>query len=305
MDNVFPIEKLFSDRVFRVPDYQRGYAWGEEQLQDFIDDLDSLAPGKDHYTGTIVLYDELGERPRIDEDGREFTVSEIVDGQQRLTTIVLFLDIIRREMAASKDDSLARLAAAIRKGYVVVRDTNGLPIYKLELNRDCRDYFNNVVLADSPSQEGPTIQSHQRLADAKRFFIGYLRNSREARGVAYTDWLRELRNKIAHCLKITLYKVEQKAEVGVIFEVLNDRGKPLSELEKVKNYLLFIGSKLDLQENPLGNDVNRAWTNIFERLMAAGLSSNNAEDQLLRSHWLMAYDHQQRNWNGSKSIKSF
>ena len=39
MNNVFTIEKLFADRVFRVPDYQRGYAWEEQQLAEFIEDV--------------------------------------------------------------------------------------------------------------------------------------------------------------------------------------------------------------------------------------------------------------------------
>src|SRR5207237_97334 len=94
-----------------------------------------------------------------------------------------------------------------------------------------------------------------------------------------------------------------QAEVGVIFEVLNNRGKPLSELEKVKNYLLFLASKLHLPQHHLADEVNRAWTHVFERLMQADLTSADAEDQLLRSHWLMAYDHHSKNWDGSKSIK--
>jgi hypothetical protein len=49
--------------------------------------------------------------------------------------------------------------------------------------------------------------------------------------------------------------------------------------------------------------VNATWTNIFERLMAADLSGSKDEDQLLRMHWLMAYDHHSRNFDGSKSIK--
>src|SRR5947209_678641 len=103
---------------------------------------------------------------------------------------------------------------------------------------------------------------------------------------------------------MTLYTVEDQAEVGVIFEVLNNRGKPLSELEKVKNYLLFLASKLNLPPHQLADEVNRAWTHVFERLMQADLTSADAEDQLLRSHWLMAYDHLRKNWDDSKSIKA-
>ncbi len=114
----------------------------------------------------------------------------------------------------------------------------------------------------------------------------------------------DLYDKVTHRLRMSLYTVSEASDVGVIFEVMNNRGKPLSELEKVKNYLLYAGSKLDLPPHSLADSVNSTWTNIFERLMAADLSGSKDENQLLRMHWLMAYDHRSRNFDGSKSIKA-
>ena len=98
--------------------------------------------------------------------------------------------------------------------------------------------------------------------------------------------------------------MESAAEVGVIFEVMNDRGKPLSELDKVKNYLMYVGGKLvDYDHHELDEQINDAWAVLFHELMAAGLSSTQNEDQLLRAHWLMAYDPQPRKWSGARSVK--
>jgi hypothetical protein len=303
VNNVFTIEKLFADRVFTVPDYQRGYAWEEQQLTEFVEDLESLPPGKDHYTGTLVLHDRKGdEASRTDDEGRLYTVSDVVDGQQRLTTVVLLLDAVRREMAAVA--ATAKLADGLCKSYVRVTDPAGQPMYKLVLNRDCRDYFAQTVLGDQPSPDGASIQSHQRLSAARKFFAEFLADRMKPLGDGYAEWLKGLRTKIVQHLKVTLYAVEDQAEVGVIFEVLNNRGKPLSELEKVKNYLLYLSTKLVLPKHSLGEEVNKAWTHVFERLMQAGMTSADAEDQLLRSHWLMAYDHRPKHWEGSRSIKA-
>ena len=177
MNNVFTIEKLFADRVFTVPDYQRGYAWEKQQLTEFVEDLESLPPGKDHYTGTLVLHDRKGdEASRTDDEGRLYTVSDVVDGQQRLTTIVLLLDAVRRELAAVA--ATAKLAEGLCKSYVRVTDPAGQPMYKLVLNRDCRDYFAQTVLDDLPAPDGPSIQSHRRLSAAREFFAGYLSDNR-------------------------------------------------------------------------------------------------------------------------------
>ena len=98
--------------------------------------------------------------------------SVVVDGQQRLTTVILLLDAIRREMAPM--ESLANLAKGIYKNYIAARDQAGQPIYRLTLNRDCKDYFIQNVLSDIPGPEGARSQSHQRLDGAKKFFACYL-----------------------------------------------------------------------------------------------------------------------------------
>jgi len=51
MQSVYTVQELFTDKVLRIPDYQRGYAWKEQQLEDFWEDLEYLGPDKDHYTG--------------------------------------------------------------------------------------------------------------------------------------------------------------------------------------------------------------------------------------------------------------
>jgi hypothetical protein len=89
---------------------------------------------------------------------------------------------------------------------------------------------------------------------------------------------------------------------------MNDRGKDLSQLERVKNYLLYITSKLELEAtHDLKDRINSTWTHIFEQLMAAGLSDteNKNEDQLLRSHWLMKYNYDTASWKAHRSIKEY
>ena len=114
--------------------------------------------------------------------------------------------------------------------------------------------------------------------------------------------LTGLYTKITKQLRFTLYEVDSHAEVGVIFEVMNDRGKPLTNLEKVKNYLLHVSAKLPFN-NDLGAAVNDAWGEIFRQTMAAGLTSGADEDRFLRAHWIAYYNPQPRNWAGSKSVK--
>lgn len=308
MNNTLTVEKLFSGRLLRVPDYQRGYAWDKKNWTDFLEDLDLLPRGKHHYTGTVVL-DRVtkppeGEAPEPsvwDQSGFGYEVFNIVDGQQRMTTVVLLLDAIRRELA--RDPAHKSLAQGTTAAYVRVPSAAGEWLHKLELNADSNKFWVNSVLADAPGPEPALNASQKRLAAAKAHFAAYLTQQREARGDAYTDWLLGLRTKITSNLVFVPYEVSTSAEVGVIFEVMNDRGKQLTELEKAKNYLLYLSSKLDLPPHSLADTVNTTWAEVFGRLMAAGLSESRFEDQLLRAHWLMAYDSDRRSWDGTASVK--
>ena len=297
MDNVLTVEQVFAERLLRVPDYQRGYAWETRQLTDFTDDLEILPEGKSHYTGTLILHPVDSPR-EMDAEGKEYAPVDVVDGQQRLTTIVLFLNAIRSEM---QEIGLDTLASGIHKTYISVRGLHGQPLMKLTLNRDANDFWMEQVLADNPGIEGPRIQSHRRLQGAADHFEQYLLEKRQELQDEYQEWLMKLYRRITHQLKVTLYNVTDTSDVGVIFEVMNDRGKPLTELEKVKNFLLYTASKLPTGGEHLAQLVNTAWRDILENLMRAGLT--DYEDQLLRAHWLMSYEPQARLWYQSKSVK--
>ena len=302
MNNARNIGEIFAQRLFKIPDYQRGYAWEKQQLDEFTEDLELLAEQKEHYMGTLVL-DNMKVDPREDEEGNKYSAFNIVDGQQRLTTIVLLLDAISREMREIGTSRGEKLSEGIQKNYVSVVDgNNGQPIYKLELNEDDNHFFVDRLLVGHHIG-GAKNFAQERLVAAKEYFDNYLEGKRERLDSSYETWLRQLHNKVTTQLRVIVYEVENKFDVGIIFEVMNNRGKPISELDKVKNYLLFLASKLDVPADNLFEKINYVWRRIFECLMRAKLAGAGEEDWLLRAHWIMAYDYDRRNWKGSKSIK--
>ena len=302
MENLQTVQEIFSDKLFRVPDYQRGYAWEKRQWQDLIDDLIDLPEGKEHYTGTIVLNRDIDDGALREERGKQLRIFNIVDGQQRLTTILILLISISREL---KEEGVRRaLARGIREDYIQIADFEGRKHPRLRLNRDCHDYFQNNIISEAPTLQGPEIKSHELLWGARQFFREYL-NAQKKDAEEYERFLLNLHNKITNGMKFTVYSVPDASDVGVIFEVMNNRGKPLSEMEKVKNYLLYLTSKIPLASvADVSNDINLAWGSIFEQLMEADASSVDNENQLLRSSWLMAHNYMPRDWKGYDTIKA-
>ncbi|MFH1853638.1 MAG: DUF262 domain-containing protein, partial [Candidatus Neomarinimicrobiota bacterium] len=98
--NLFSISKIFTERIFRIPDYQRGYAWTERQLKDFLNDLIQLDIQSNHYTGVLTLENVPEDVSKKWEDdiwiiqSKRYEPFYIVDGQQRLTTSIILIQSI-------------------------------------------------------------------------------------------------------------------------------------------------------------------------------------------------------------------
>ena len=302
LDNTHSLRSLFNGRLFRVPDYQRGYSWEASNIRDFLDDLKYLSGDRVHYTGTVVIHNDSQTEDLMDEEGAPLTPTDVVDGQQRLTTAVILLDCLQRALKG-RDNSGATLSAGIAKTFVKTRDEYGQPIYRLTLNGDINKFFQANVLTDEPSLQAPTIAAETRLQVAREQIEMYVRNEVSNLDSEKADqWLRELLRKITNRLRFSLYEVDSEAEVGIIFEVMNDRGKPLTELEKVKNYLLYAGVSLGVGKN-LADQVNDAWSKILTRLMSANMERSQDEDRLLRAHWVTRYEPRPGSWKRIDSVK--
>jgi hypothetical protein len=225
---------------------------------------------------------------------------DVVDGQQRLTTCALLLDRVYDHLEALHDGDVPgerrRLLTAV---------IDGVRRPKLRLGADLQEYWQRVILDGRPQVDGPLLAAQRRLSRAAEFVEDRLATARtqHADDSAYRAWLRRLAGKVTSALQFTLYVVDNDSDVGVIFETLNQRGKELTELEKTKNYLLYLANLLN--EGPrqqLAAAINESWRTIFVNLGSAQLGPTH-EDQLLRAHWLATQDPRQREWEKTRSVK--
>ena len=284
MNNLLTLQQLFENRVFKIPNYQRGYSWEYQQRKDLIEDLESMKRNK-HYTGTVVLK-KNGELVGF---GETYDRYDIVDGQQRLTTIVIFLLEIINELKLLETEEANEISINIQKRYINYNGPQG-SIYKLELDEDNDNFFKQKVINSETAE--CKIKSHFRLIDAQINFHDYCIRKREEHREDYDQYLKDLINKLTQHLIFTLYEVEDDSEVGIIFEVMNSRGKPLSQLEKVKNYLIYQTDRIsldDLSKKQMIDLINYSWKEILENLSKAGKSRNEDENQFLRLNYIINF----------------
>jgi hypothetical protein len=299
-DNLLSLFDVLSHRLLRVAEYQRPYAWERKQLADLWGDLDLV--GKEaHYAGTLVL--QHTSSPTVESaSGQDLDTFEVVDGQQRLTTCILLIDRLRAELERldpSAHEGLAEAVADLRR-LVHVR-VDGVDRVRLQLAEEFNHYWSANLLARTPHTGDVMVGGQQRLRAAGQFFedrLGELVADVEPETAA--ERLIDLKKRIGR-LRFLVYPVERTAEVGVLFETLNERGQSLTELEKVKNYLLYLARQLPTaQQDNLSTEIQRAWSEIFRNTASHAW----ADDAVLRAHWLATQDPRPREWRGTGSIKS-
>lgn len=231
---------MFEDKVFKVPDYQRTYSWEMEQIKDFWNDIkESMMTETKHYWGTITLR-PTGEFKSYNHE--RFKVFEIVDGQQRITTIYLFLLAFSKKLEKPEE----------KKEYISKFIKYG-DVYKLELGSLNNQFLKDLVDGKNPQ---PTIKTNKLLKEALNYFEKQLE---------YHDSKSIDLSKILVHLKYETFSLEFRVTDESLaiktFQSLNDRGKELTLLDKVKSFLMFYSSRY--LKGDLISSINTVFGNIL------------------------------------------
>lgn len=265
---LFTISKIFHENIFRIPDYQRGYSWQEPQLKDFWLDLEQLAAGKSHYTGVLTLepVDFLKWQEWSDDiwiiSSRGYSPYYVVDGQQRLTTVVILLQCVV-EKAGDQELNYTQLKDIRRKFIFDERSDSIVRSYIFGYERDNPSYeflktriFMEV--SDKYSVGEDTIYTENLLL-AKKFFESLLsKMTHEELEVVY--------RKVTQQLLFNVYEIAKEVDVSVAFETMNNRGKPLTTLELLKNRLIYLSQQVSpdgMIDLRLRSIINDAWKTVY------------------------------------------
>ncbi len=295
--NKVTLTSLFAESLYRIPDYQRGYAWEEKQWRDFIQDIDALVEDDQptnrtsHYTGTVVVY--AGHDAEVLNYGTKLLrVVDVVDGQQRLTTACLYLSVIIRVLInKGQSDYEREISDFLYSG----------ALCKLTLNNDTGGIFYDLL---KTGQANTVAQSphEKRLVAAYARLQGHIEDQLAQRGADKgLAYLKELHHAITQKLHFTFYTIEEECEIGMTFELMNSRGKGLSVLELLKNYLMhWVSRNVDTPErSSLTTLINKYWKDTYTNL---GACAGN-EDQCLRIAWTLYCSHSPANWIGYDGFK--
>ena len=302
MNELVSLSDLFVKKIFRIPDYQRGYAWGESQLDDFWDDIINLGDERNHYMGMLSLKElkkddikNWKEEKWIIED-KSYKPYHVVDGQQRLTTFIVFINSIlklaeKHEIAYINGEELATI-----RGKYIVESKKPLNIQKAykfgyETDNPSFTYLRHTILGeDAPGNIQETFYT-LNLERAKNYFDEQLERLYKEKG---EKEIQSIFNKLVNRLQFNIHNIDDDFDIFVAFETMNNRGKKLSNLEILKNrliYLTTIYKKSILSsddKNKMREDTNDAWKEVYFELGRDKKKPLN-DDEYLRNHWILFY----------------
>lgn len=288
------LSNILEGKIFQIPDYQRGYAWEEKQWKDFVQDIDALIDDKiiSHYTGTIVIY-QPSDKPTENYGTKRLEIVDVVDGQQRLTTCSLYLSIIIKELIKiNQEDFNAEIPIYLYSGSKS----------KLRLNNDTADFYLDLISKSVSNIEANSVHQ-KRIYDAYCFLKKHIEEQLTKRVDKGEDYLKDLFDAIIRKLNFSFYPIEVESEIGMTFELMNSRGKNLSSMELLKNYLMYwvYRNILDNSEKEdFTSKINKTWKEVYVNIAKC----NGSESQCLRIAWTLFVNYTPKNWNGYSGFKS-
>ncbi|MFE9825343.1 DUF262 domain-containing protein [Streptomyces sp. NPDC005791] len=218
------------EKQFQVPLYQRTYSWGKDQLERLWEDVGELV--EQHREGETVTPHFLGSvvlaPGQIQAGGVQKWL--VVDGQQRLTTLMLAFTALRDQLEASGHP---RGAERVHRQILVNEYQEALDHYRLLPTQADRQAFTACV------GSAPQAGGGGNIGFAYRFFLGALAEGQEA-AVGPKDWLEAVENVLKGLLSIVEITAESGDNVYRIFESINNTGVGLSQSDLLRNYVFML-----------------------------------------------------------------
>lgn len=262
--------------IYKIPFYQRGFSWKKDQINQFWEDL-MMVRNENHseyFLGSVVLNEKNG-------------FFEIIDGQQRITTITIFLCVVRDFLLSQgKKDS----AMNIHNYYIAKRDIRGRDEFRLTLSEENKTLFQDFILTpisdknrkneedlnSIPQQARKT--SNVNLIDAYKHLKKCVKNFVDENNDEDCDELITLVEILLDKFLIISISVTSDTDAYIIFETLNDRGLDLSTADLLKNHLFSRAKQYEIQ------DIQDNWRTLTMTLNQINITT------FLRHYWLAKHE---------------
>lgn len=229
------VGKIFSEMWFRIPEYQRPYVWGSDQVTELLEDTCYAMlekPDSEYFLGSFVFQ----SHKKSSSEGIEFTENDLLDGQQRITTMLLIFSVLRDRV--SDEEAAAGCQECIFQAANKFKRIPERSRIVFEIRQEALDFIEGLSKNIGFTRNDSKIRSYEEkaldisvrnMARAIRLINKFFDEKKdEIKPESYFDFL--LNN-----LLMIYVSTENLEDAFRLFTILNDRGMPLRNSDILKS----------------------------------------------------------------------
>ena len=273
----YPVHTLLSHEgnlMYRIPPYQREYSWQKAQWEDLFQDL--IEADGAHFLGTIITLNQT-------TDAVHSGVLEVIDGQQRMTTLTLLLaavySVLKQHYDKLDEDTRTDVT---NLGRQLVRKADGEPRVTPQIQGHNLDDY-HTVLAEAGLKVDFSKKPYfplRRVAKCFNYFRESISKLAESQGGDPVKAAMRVREAVEQAILVKI-EVASHADAFVLFESLNNRGMPLTPVDLIKNHLLAESGRKGVMTV---DDAFELWNE-----MLTNLGDNYATQERFLRHYYNAF----------------
>ncbi len=206
-----------SQKSYEIPVYQRAYSWEKQNWETFLADLKEQIKGNNNYFFGNLLLEVISKNRKY----------EIIDGQQRITTLTIFMRAMLNVLKSRENSPELINFNFKEKTSIYLKNGGNIKLRPVEYDRACFD----TLIVDNKNNFSISTPSQERIKTAKEYFEKELSKSK-------TDEILKILEKTENT-ELTIIELEGKKDSALMFELENNRGKDLTNMEKIKSYFMY------------------------------------------------------------------
>ncbi|MGB2832935.1 MAG: DUF262 domain-containing HNH endonuclease family protein [Methylotenera sp.] len=247
------VKEVLQAYKFLIPDYQRGYSWRKEQWEELWQDINNLQKSKNqqHFTGMMLLKPTGDDKKKV----------EVVDGQQRLITLIMLVKIFERHL----------------------KETSTSYTLEFENNEELKYYFGYYALGNQDFSRRLNTDNASTYALNIKFAHDFF--NEQVNQLEIDDAKEKLMLLLSN-FQLFVLEVAPEFDIHIAFETLNNRGRRLSKMELLKNRLIYLTTVIHdktVNSNELRIFIHDGWKNIYKQL-GRSLKTQKDDDEFLLAH---------------------
>jgi len=291
--NFKPVDKnikdLFSSkRQFVIPRFQREYSWDKKNYSEFFKDIlegvvveDGKISTSPYFVGTMLFVGNFTDNQK--------TEIQVVDGQQRLTTITILFSAMSDTFIDAGEEKLSEILFS----YIMTTDDNGEQVRILKTKTSYPFFSFYIQERKKGNADDPISEEEENIKETYLYFKEGLKEKNlhsffkkyrdiDVEGISYIDLLKTIRDQVLGCTFVSISTDDQK-QAYRIFEILNAKGKHLQYIDLIKNKIFEV---LDKKEP--GDYAEEKWKQIKKSLAITDVSSVGLATYF-RHFWASSY----------------